>query len=311
MILLWGVSGDAPLAEVHVALKRLGQKVLFFDQRDVLDTELTLQTAGRIEGTLRVGLRSADLADIRAIYMRLYSLEQLPGLCDLERSSPEFAHANAIIDALLAWTEVAPILVVNRTSAMASNGSKPYQMRLIREHGFAVPDTIVTTDQEAVRRFQDRHGRVIYKSISGVRSIVAQLTPDHSERLSLLRWCPTQFQQYIPGNDYRVHVVGHDIFACEITSGADDYRYARQVGSTTAIRSHQLPADIADRCRRATFALGLEVSGLDLRQHPNGSWYCFEINPSPAFTYYQDATDQPIDMAIAQLLASGRSCARM
>ena len=311
MILLWGLPGDTPIAEVHAALKHLGQPVVFFDQRDLPDAAVRLHVGDRIAGTLQLGSRSLDLAAIRAVYMRLHGLDQLPGLRDLPNDSPALAHAHAVIDALTTWTEIAPILVVNRNSAMASNGSKPYQARLIRAHGFAVPETIVTTDAAAVRRFQDRHGSIIYKSISGVRSIVARLTSAHDERLSRLRWCPTQFQQYIPGDDYRVHVVGDDIFACRITSAADDYRYARYVGATTEIASHQLPPEIAARCRTAAFALGLEVSGLDLRQRPDGTWYCFEINPSPAFTYFQDATGQPIDMAIAQLLASGRSRARM
>jgi glutathione synthase/RimK-type ligase-like ATP-grasp enzyme len=284
---------------------------MFFDQRDLLNAVVTLKVADRVEGTLQLGARLLDLANISAVYMRLYDLDQLPGLRDLPRDGPTLAHAHAVIDALTTWTELAPILVVNRTSAMASNGSKPYQARLIRAYGFAVPETIITTDEAAVRRFQDRHGTIIYKSISGVRSIVARLTSAHDERLSRLHWCPTQFQQHIPGDDYRVHVVGHDIFACRITSGADDYRYARYMGAATEITPHQLPPEVAARCRATAFGLGLEVSGLDLRQHPDGSWYCFEVNPSPAFTYFQDATGQPIDMAIAQLLASGRSRARM
>jgi D-alanine-D-alanine ligase-like ATP-grasp enzyme len=49
----------------------------------------------------------------------------------------------------------------------------------------------------------------------------------------------------------------------------------------------------------------LAVAGIDLRQNVDGDWYCFEVNPSPAFTYYQEATDQPISRAIARLLADG------
>jgi D-alanine-D-alanine ligase-like ATP-grasp enzyme len=49
----------------------------------------------------------------------------------------------------------------------------------------------------------------------------------------------------------------------------------------------------------------LIVAGIDLRHTPAGKWYCFEVNPSPGFTYYQAATHQPIDEAIAQLLVAG------
>ena len=61
---------------------------------------------------------------------------------------------------------------------------------------------------------------------SGIRSIVSRLTPADHDRLEDIQWCPTQFQQYIRGVDYRVHVVGDAVFACEMVADADDYRYA-------------------------------------------------------------------------------------
>ena len=59
---------------------------------------------------------------------------------------------------------------------MASNNSKPYQALLIQALGFAVPETLVTTDPDAVLAFWQRHGTVVYKSNSGIRSIVSRLT---------------------------------------------------------------------------------------------------------------------------------------
>jgi glutathione synthase/RimK-type ligase-like ATP-grasp enzyme len=47
----------------------------------------------------------------------------------------------------------------------------------------------------------------------------------------------------------------------------------------------------------------LTVAGVDLRWAPGGAWYCFEVNPSPAFSYFAQATGQPIARAIARLLA--------
>jgi D-alanine-D-alanine ligase-like ATP-grasp enzyme len=56
--------------------------------------------------------------------------------------------------------------------------------------------------------------------------------------------------------------------------------------------------------------MGLAVAGIDLRRTPEGQWYCFEVNPSPGFTYFQAQAGQAIDQAIAQLLlqAPGRHC---
>jgi glutathione synthase/RimK-type ligase-like ATP-grasp enzyme len=100
-------------------------------------------------------------------------------------------------------------------------------------------------------------------------------------------------------------VVGDEVFACEVVSEADDYRYAAWQGAQVKIRSYNLPADCADRCRALAAAMKLLVAGVDLRRTPDGRWYCFEVNPSPGFTYYQAETKQPIGEAIAQLLIAG------
>ena len=70
------------------------------------------------------------------------------------------------------WCEVTSARVVNRLAAMGSNSSKAYQMQIIAEHGFNVPETLITSDPEAVHEFRRRHRKIVYKSISGVRSIV-------------------------------------------------------------------------------------------------------------------------------------------
>jgi glutathione synthase/RimK-type ligase-like ATP-grasp enzyme len=49
-------------------------------------------------------------------------------------------------------------------------------------------------------------------------------------------------------------------------------------------------------------AMGLALAGIDLRRTDKGEWFCFEVNPSPAFTYYEEATGQPITDAVARLL---------
>jgi glutathione synthase/RimK-type ligase-like ATP-grasp enzyme len=174
---------------------------------------------------------------------------------------------------------------------------------LIQAQGFPVPETLVTTDRAALEAFWEKHRQIVYKSISGVRSIVTRLSPSHRERFGDLANCPTQFQQWISGTDVRVHVVGDDVFACRVTSSATDYRYPRNEEERPEIQSYDLPVSLAGRCRQLVTALSLEVAGIDLRLTPEGQWFCFEVNPSPGFTYYEQATGQPIADSIARLLA--------
>jgi glutathione synthase/RimK-type ligase-like ATP-grasp enzyme len=97
-------------------------------------------------------------------------------------------------------------------------------------------------------------------------------------------------------------VVGDDVFPARIESGADDYRYASRQGSTVEMTACTLPADILARCRQVSARLQLPLAGIDLRMTPDGEWYCLEVNPSPAFTYYQSKTYQPISETFTQLL---------
>jgi len=209
-------------------------------------------------------------------------------------------------DILTSWAEITNALVVNKPTAMTVNSSKPYQALKLQSLGFETPETLITTDPDAVQEFLSRHESVIYKSISAVRSIVSQFTPAHRERLADVCWAPTQFQEYVKGTDYRVHVVGDEVFACQVVSNADDYRYPSLSGGSVEIQPCSLPAEVADRCVRATHEMDLAVSGIDLRCTPDGRWFCFEINSSPGFSYYQQTTGQPIADAIARLLITGR-----
>lgn len=305
MILLWGLPGDPPLAAVYTALQQSGCSVAFLDQRTVLDTAIELSVDARAKGTLRDGNQKIDLGAVTAVYLRPHDSRRIPVIERAGLESTACRHALSVEDMLLSWAELTPALVLNRPSAMAANNSKPYQSLQIQSAGFATPDTLLTTDPQAAKEFWTYHGTVIYKSISSVRSIVSRLTSEHLDRLEDIAWCPTQFQQYVPGIDYRVHVVGSEVFACEIVSEADDYRYASQQGTSVKMRLCNLPADCADRCRKLAAAAGLCIAGIDLRQTPDGTWYCFEVNPSPGFTYYQQATGCPLDAAIARLLMEG------
>ena len=51
--------------------------------------------------------------------------------------------------------------------------------------------------------------------------------------------------------------------------------------------------------------LGLPFAGIDLKVAPDGRVVCFEVNPSPGFSYYEANTGQPIAAAVAEYLACG------
>lgn len=299
MILVWGSPTDSPVAAVTKALEESTEKFLVLDQRESLETEMDLLVDAKVRGVLRHGGVEVDLESIRGVYLRPYDLSRLQ-VCARE---VERARVAALNETLLAWSEVTSARVVNRPSAMASNHSKPCQSALIHAQGFDVPRTLLTTDPDAVEAFWEHHQHIIYKSISGVRSIVSRLTPKHRERFASLSNCPTQFQEWIEGVDIRVHVVGDDVFASRVESIATDYRYPQTEAEQPKIEAFDLPSVLVERCWRLMTSLSLELAGIDLRLTDDGRWFCFEVNPSPGFTYYEQATGQPIARSIARLLA--------
>ena len=62
--------------------------------------------------------------------------------------------------------------------------------------------------------------------------------------------------------------------------------------------------EVAERCVALTADLGLEFAGIDLKITPDGEVYCFEVNPSPAYTYFSGQTKQPIPEALARHLVA-------
>lgn len=307
LTLLWGLPGDSPLDAVYQALQDRGSPTVFLDQREIAKIEIYLSVGHSIAGEIITPQGIFDLDAIAGVYLRPYDSRRLPFIAKAGSESEIWQHATAVDEALLSWVEMTSALVLNRPSAMASNNSKPYQLQKIRQAGFLVPDTLVTTDPDAVYEFWKQHGSVIYKSISSTRSQVTRLSVEHHQRLAKVAWCPTQFQQYIPGQDYRVHVVGEAVFACAIASTADDYRYPNQTTDYPQLKHDVLPLEIEQQCRQLAATLKLPLAGIDLRQTSKGEWYCFEVNPSPGYTFYQQETNQPISFAIAQLLTQSSS----
>jgi glutathione synthase/RimK-type ligase-like ATP-grasp enzyme len=305
MILLAGIRSETPLAMVAEALAAQDSEFRILHQRDVATYKLdwTVDDAG-LGGTLALGDELVDLDRVTGVYMRLMDDLRLPELAGLADDDPLKKHARGFHDAFYRWAEIAPARVVNRTEMQGSNGSKPYQAQLIAKTGFLVPPTLITSDREAVLEFRSRHGRIIYKSISGLRSIVRSFEDGDTDRLDRLEWCPVQFQSELEGHNIRVHVVGDEIFATAIDSTHVDYRYATLDGGTSALRSTDLSPDIADRCFALARMLGLAFAGIDIFETKSGEYYCFEVNPQPAFSYFELHSGQPIAAAVASYLAA-------
>lgn len=312
MILVAGIAEEPPVARVTAALDQIGADYRLFDQRKAASTELTLVIGARADGAPR-GCLTLDgevipLEAIRAVYLRLMDDRLLPETAAGPGAAARRSHCRTLHQLVQRFADIAVARVLNRPSDMASNHSKPFQAHAIRASGFQIPDTLITNDPAVAREFITSAwrdgGAVIYKSVSGVRSIVQLVKDEDLPRLDSIRWCPTQFQRQVVGIDIRVHVVGHTVIATAITSEAVDYRYSSlQSGVEARLAPLQIEADVRRRCILLAHGLNLPLAGIDLRRTVDGLYCCFEVNPSPAFSFYEQRTGVSIASCIARYLA--------
>jgi len=305
MILVCGVLADTMVELMCARLNALGYEYLFFDQikypgRCHVSWEVNQDG---LRGYIVSHERKVDIANLTGVYFRYVNYKGGPARACLTQTERDMVEAEYQLS-LMQLFDLLPCVVVNRASASTSNDSKLYQGFLAESFGFQTPRTLVTSYPEEVRNFYDVCSRrVIYKSLSSVRSIVCRLTDDDlGSPLERVRTCPTQFQEVVDGADIRVHTVGDDVYATEIVSDTSDYRYAARSGASLSARPIEIPTHVAEACTGMARSLGLALSGVDLRRTPDDQYYCFEINPSPGFIFYERAAGQPISEAVAHLL---------
>jgi glutathione synthase/RimK-type ligase-like ATP-grasp enzyme len=206
--------------------------------------------------------------------------------------------------------------------ALQKSANKTAQLRLARELGFMVPETIVTADPAVAKEFLQEHDECIIKPVSrfgitlqrngkGEKTIFYATKVHQGQDIDLtnLHLAPSYFQEAIdPVADIRVNVVGDKIFATTITNPGLDPTYTTRdwrLGHTTntiQFTPHDLPVEVAHKCLAFMEHYGLQFSAFDLILDKKGEYWFIECNPNGQWAFVEDETEQPIGRAIADLL---------
>lgn len=286
MIAIIARAGDRVARAVAAELTATGAAFAWIDPRMI--QRLTAHPGSRALTGLRCDGTRFRLADVTSAYSRA--------------GAPSERAQMSVYGALATWLDTTPARVITRPRQAGSNASKPYQLQLIGRQ-FRVPETLVTNEPSLVETFARTYRRVIYKSMSSTRSVVREWDRNETARLERIRECPVQFQRYVPGVDYRVHVVGNDVFVARIMTSATDYRYAGRWHTDRKISTATLPKPVLNRCLALARQLDLAICGIDLRLEADSEFTCFEVNPSPAFLLFDPDGKQGIAAAVARLLS--------
>lgn len=309
MILLTGIPSEPPVRLIIAAAEAARIPYLMLNQREMHLCELALKfKESRFSGLLKVQDVEYSLEEFSGIYLRMMDYNYLPEIKDnIFNSLGEQQKYKSILihHELMQWMAITECRIFNKPSDMLSNLSKPYQAQLIAQSGLKVPSHCITSNQKYLNDFSAGYQNLIFKSISSARSIVKTLDKSNSNQLNKIHFLPTQFQEQLEGQNIRVHVVGDVLFATKITSNVVDYRYASRDNETAELLAAELPLPVQQSCFTLSGSLQLPLCGIDLFLTNAGEYYCFEVNPSPGYSYYQENTGQDIAGAMVRWLEYG------
>ncbi len=271
----------------------------------------------------RVSLRPGEAWHLRDPRGRTVSADATSGVWWRRPERPTFDHRLSAGEqqALVAqWQAFAEGLAsvsgprwVSQPSAIAASEDKAKQLTAARRAGFAVPATVWTNDVTQAHEIVSDASAVV-KTVTaahwegdGEAAFVfarpvtqADLPPDGPDFAT----APAAFQARIsPKRDVRVTVAGRAVLAAETTAEELDWR----LESGLEWQPHDLPANVARRCRTLVDALDLRFGGIDLALDQNGTYWFLEINPNGEWAWLQKR-GLPIAPAIADALTDARDC---
>ncbi len=199
-------------------------------------------------------------------------------------------------------------LWVNNTARDAAASHKPWQLKLAREVGLSIPETLITNDpEEALAFWQQYPGEVIYKPFLQTYHAwreTRRIQQEDEPLIEAVRLTPVLFQRFVPAVcDLRVTVIGDRLFAA--AARAEQYELDIRFNTDAKYQPHDLPARVEERLFALMRRLGLEYGAVDFRLTPEGEYVFLEVNPAGQFLYIERATEQPIAAALAEHLARG------
>ena len=192
----------------------------------------------------------------------------------------------------------------------AVEGRKLRQLQAARTAGLRTPETLVTNDPEAARRFVDRQGGEVVVKLLGALGFgferathlpTTRLGPEDLDALEGLTHGPMCFQPLLRSRaEYRVTWVDGACFVGAMGGGEDpDWRRGHRGGWTHAT----LDGATAEGIDRLMRALGLRFGSIDLLlPEDGGAPFFLEVNPNGEWGHLEQSLELPAAAAIARAL---------
>ena len=314
-ILIATVVGDIHATAVAVALERMGhQPVLWFA------SDLPVQAAASIHlpatGTTAAPDISLSLPNALGAPCATGAFDtywhrrrgepviDVPLLaCDRDIAERESQRmVTGLMDALSQTS-----FAVNSMRAARNTEDKIGQLRLARQLGLQLPETLISNAPDRVRSFVSAHERtgVIVKNFapicwlgegSAAVNFTARLSADMLPDDAMLRLTPAIYQALVPkAYEVRVTCMGAERVAVALHSQEEaaarlDWRGVAP--NRLGIRRVELPADVATRCDAFLAAMDLRFGCFDFIVTPQGEWVFLEVNQMGQFLWVEEAAPE-------------------
>lgn len=186
-------------------------------------------------------------------------------------------------------------------------GNKLFQLSIAKQHGFRVPETLISQDPESVRSFVSERSasRAIVKTVAGGGKGLFLFTQfvgyQELESDDSIRVCPAIYQEYIQGDTHiRLNCFGDRSHAGRIITKDLDWRPNLNV----PVSAWDVPHELHLKVRKVLDAMGLEMGIVDFKVTSEGEFVWLEVNPQGQFLFLEPLTTVPYTRLFAEYLIS-------
>lgn len=257
---------------------------------------------------LLVGQDDVVLGRARGIWVRRPRWPEIDPIVD-DPVDRAFARQEAVAAMGGAWRILAD-RCVSPPDVLQATRWKVAQLSIARKVGFAVPETLVTTDPVRARDFVAA-GPTVMKAVAEARvqttdqeRVGSTVAVDERSDFDAVRPAPVLFQRRVAKvADVRVTVVGRRIFAVRIVTPPGsplDFRLSEPAACRYEV------IDLSEAIRTAVNAYlddwGLRFGAFDLAEDHDGRLWFLECNPAGQWAWLEPPTGLDITSTLLDLL---------
>lgn len=279
LLLIVGGESDPNTFRIAEQARARGDRHLFWNT--------DLDSAHRIAWDFdspQIDLESATVQPT-SVYVRYNVFEGDP-----ERNLASFETIQSYV---LAWPE---IRVLNRTTMMDGN-NKSKNLRLAKDVGFEIPETLVMSDLTPLASMPNPNAHAMKPLGGGAHTVLVSDVCEDMDKLSDLG--PQFIQSRLDGENLRVFSIAGQQFCFRLVTTKLDYREDEQVDVVQV----EMPPSLIEPTSHLVNQIGFDYCALDFRCKQGMEAPVFlEVNSFPMFVRFDDAANHALADTVLEFL---------